>query len=401
MKVLHYIDDFNSIRMHKEYFEILARGMKEGDETHLLIPKPDYEVSLEGVTVHYLSYFKWMTRRNKKFFHNVMEEVNPDVLHFHCCWSRMTSNLITWNDRFYKRPYILSTHKMLMPWHNQCSLRRKVESKWYMDNVINTADAIVTDSVQEANIQSSRHITTIPNSLYAYNYSDEQMQHDYYQLLIALSNSKPYLFMSEEERRLEASLLRSAVSHTGRRDANRESDGQNEIEYNDSYRRIALHAYYEGTLNMLRPYLPSEAIEKADKSPHYSYNTNKNTDSLYSLRALTMKQAMESVKEEEAGTEDEKEVAKQIANVQYEIVHNIISQRHLIELFKTLRYTDYNEDTLNVMLQRLGNYQDAARIMQLMKDYYGLEEGFMPMEPLNDKITQQIKDKLLLWQVQA
>ena len=398
MKILHYIEEFDPIRLHKEYFEILARGMKDGDEIHLLMPKPDTEVSIDGVTVHYLSYFMWMKHRNKKKFLSIMDSLNPDILHIHAFWSKNASDILRWNDKYYKRPYILSPHKMMLPWHNQNRLRRLIQSKWYQKDIVCNASVILTDTEQENNIQDNKQTVTIPNALYAKDYDEEQMQGDYCALLHKLANSCPFLFMDGEARRKEAELLRYAITHSAHEGSSLPDAEDTEYE---TYKRIALHALNEGTFSIMKPFLPKKVIEMTEEAPRFIYNTKKNTESLYSLRTLSQKSALASATAEEAATADEKEIVKQIINVQYEIVHNQLSQRHLIELYKTLRYTEYNEDTLNAMLNRLGNFLDAARLMQLMKDYYGMEEGFMPMDPLDDKLTKQIKAKLQLWQIQG
>ena len=396
MKILHYIDCFHPIRLPKEYFELLAREGGEDTEIHLLMPKPDEEVKVEGVQVHYLSYFTWMRWRNKRRFIKVMNEVNPDIINIHSCWSQVMSGIVDWNEKYYKRPLILSTHKQLMPWHNTNKIKRYIQTQLYQQKILRKADVILTDSRQETNIQANPHIFCIPNALLTKDFSGKEMQSEYTNLCISLSNSNPYLFMTEKERRKEASLLKEAVMQK-----RGDSQQANEDEMDESYERIILHAQYEGTLKMLLPFLPNGAKEYADNTPHYIYNTKKNVDSLFSLKALSKKSDLVSFGKEEAATENELLIAKYLLNVKYEIVHNTVSQRHLIELYKALKTIDYDEDTLNALLMRLGTYQDTARMMQLLKDYYNLEEGFMPMEPIDDKITKKIKDKLLLWQIQA
>lgn len=396
MKILHYIDCFHPICLPKEYIELLARDGEEGNEVHLLMPKPDEEVKVEGVQVHYLSYFTWMKWRNKRRFLKVMDEVNPDIINIHGCWSQVSSGIVDWNEKFYKRPIILSTHKQLMPWHNASKIKRFIQRHLYQQKIIESADVILTDSPQETNIQANPHVFCIQNALLTNDISEEKMQSEFTNLCISLSNSNPYLFMTAEERLKEASLLKEAIMHK-----RNESAPVNEDVMDESYERIILHAQYEGTLKMLMPFLPEGASAFAENTPHYVYNTKKNVDSLFTQKTLSRKSDITSLGKEEAATENELLITKYLLNVKYEIVHNTISQRHLIELYKALKAIDYDEDTLNALLLRLGAYQDTARMMQLLKDYYNLEEGYMPMEPIDDKITQKIKDKLLLWQIQA
>ena len=409
MKILHYIDDFDPIRLPKEYFELLANDADEELEVHLLMPKPEYDVEVEGVQVHYLSYFKWVRWKNKRRFCKVMDEVNPDIINIHSCWSSVMADIVDWNEKFYKRPLILSTHKLLMPWHNSNILQRFLHTRLYQQKIVEKADVILTDSPQETNIQTNLHVVNIPNALLVPGYSEEQMRSDYATLCETLSNSNPYLFMTDEEKQKEVMLLKEAVmqkQHVGNKHSSYTS-----IEPSDSSSssaaplsglgRIILHAQYEGTLKILLPFLPNGAKDYADNTLHYVYNTKKNVDTLYSVKMLSGKSDLEAYGKEEKATENDLLIIRLLLNVKHEIVHNSISQRHLIELYKALKTTYYDEDTLNVILLRMGALQDTARLMQLLKDYYNLEEGFMPMEPLDDDITRKIKDKLLLWQVQG
>ncbi|MCF0203330.1 MAG: hypothetical protein HUK08_08200, partial [Bacteroidaceae bacterium] len=394
-KILHYIERFDPILLPKDYFKLLAEDLDEGDELHLLMPKQDMTVEIEGVQVHHISYFSWMIWRDEKLFRKVMDSVNPDVLDFHSPNSRRVERLIQLNDLYYKRPYILSTHKQLMPWHNTSLILDRLKYKLFHQKVVKNAEVIVVDSPQETNIQENKHVVCIPNALYAYDYSEVQMRKEYQTVFNTLANSKPYIFMTPEDREKEVMLLVKAVNMP------RQPESPSDAPLSPSLQRIALHAQLEGTLNMLLPLLPAKTKEFVDNSPHYNYNVAKNTESLKSVKLLSHKSTLETITREEAATKADTEIVELLLKVKHEIFHNTVSQRHLIELYKAFRQTDYNEDTVNVMLKRLGCYQDAARLMQLMKDYYGLTEGFMPMEPLDDKITKRIKDKLLLWQVQG
>ncbi|MCF0192363.1 MAG: hypothetical protein HUK05_02885 [Prevotella sp.] len=396
MKILHYIDNFQPICAPKEYFELLAKECGEQDEIHLLMPKPDNEISVDGVQMHYLSYFSWMKRRNKRRFIKVMNEVNPDIINIHTCWKRSIASIVEWNEKYYKRPLILSTHKQLMPWHNTSLITRFIQAKVYQQRILGRANVILTDSPQETNIQTNNHVYCIPNALLTKGFSATDMYKEYTNLCVSLSNSNPYLFMTKEERNKEVLLLKYAIMQK-----RTDNLSPNEDKMDESYERIILHAQCEGTLKILMPFLPVGAKEYAENTPHYIYNTQKNVDSLYSQKALSRKSDLISYGKEEAAKENELLIAKYLLNIKYEIFHNTVSQRHLIELYKALKTIDYDEDTLNALLIRLGVYQDIARLMQLMKDYYNLEEGYMPMEPLDDKITKKIKDKLLLWQIQA
>ena len=82
------------------------------------------------------------------------------------------------------------------------------------------------------------------------------------------------------------------------------------------------------------------------------------------------------------------------------IANHQLSIKHLVELNIELREHSCEEDKLAEQLQERGLIKMAARVMQLMSDFTGLTEGFMPIPPLNDRITKnwnkQIKNHLMI-----
>ena len=55
---------------------------------------------------------------------------------------------------------------------------------------------------------------------------------------------------------------------------------------------------------------------------------------------------------------------------------------HLCELDRELREHDVDEDHLCETLKEARLYKTGCRMMQLMKDWTGFDEGFMPIPPL-------------------
>ena len=74
--------------------------------------------------------------------------------------------------------------------------------------------------------------------------------------------------------------------------------------------------------------------------------------------------------------------------------HRRLAISHLVELDKELRFHYANEQQLCEDLQERHLLKLAARLMQLMADLTGLTEGFMLMEPLNDRVTRQMRKQI-------
>lgn len=67
---------------------------------------------------------------------------------------------------------------------------------------------------------------------------------------------------------------------------------------------------------------------------------------------------------------------------------------HLIELTRELYRDNMNEDRLREMLEDKGLLTYTSRLMQVLSEQTRLDEGYMPVEPIDDRQTEQIR-KLL------
>jgi hypothetical protein len=67
---------------------------------------------------------------------------------------------------------------------------------------------------------------------------------------------------------------------------------------------------------------------------------------------------------------------------------------HLIELTRELYRDTVNDDLLQEALEEKGLTKFAARLMQVLHEQTGLDEGYMPIEPLDDRGTQKIRESI-------
>lgn len=87
----------------------------------------------------------------------------------------------------------------------------------------------------------------------------------------------------------------------------------------------------------------------------------------------------------------EKEVCHAILYLRYQYHRRNVKKQTLKELNDTLHNLEYDEDALNDMIKQLGEERFAARVMQVLSEEFQLTEGFMPLDPLNDRQTQDIR----------
>ena len=89
-----------------------------------------------------------------------------------------------------------------------------------------------------------------------------------------------------------------------------------------------------------------------------------------------------------------------IHNLKHHINKGVVTRLHLADLFSKLRYTEYDEDKLQRMLHALKLEKFTARILTILGDSFHLEEGYMPIEPVDDKLTNRIRQQLIKANVQ-
>ena len=83
-----------------------------------------------------------------------------------------------------------------------------------------------------------------------------------------------------------------------------------------------------------------------------------------------------------------------LINIQHELKHKKLSRAHLTTFYRLLRFGEYDEDKLQRMLKQLKLQKFTARLMQILQETYYLEEGYMPIPPIDDKRTNNIRKSL-------
>ena len=86
-----------------------------------------------------------------------------------------------------------------------------------------------------------------------------------------------------------------------------------------------------------------------------------------------------------------KKIATIIANTRQAERKKKLSLRLLADLYKAIKYSDYDEDRLADVLRHLRLYRYSRRMIQLLAEKVLLKEGFMPFPPRNDRKTKGIK----------
>jgi hypothetical protein len=86
--------------------------------------------------------------------------------------------------------------------------------------------------------------------------------------------------------------------------------------------------------------------------------------------------------------------AHDIAGIIEEMHHGSLTLRHLVELDRALRRPDVDEEWLTEALNENHLLKYFRRLLQILTEVTGLDEGFMPAPPIDDRQTQGIRNLL-------
>lgn len=342
----------------------------------------------------------------------------PDIVHIHVCWSWTAWRVMLW-CRSHLKPVVISPGKQLMPWnvfHNYwlCKMPKLlVFQRWMIKN----AQAIVAVSEQEQqhllkmgiypSVQYKEtwndRVVLIPDARFTNKITEDAMNVLYLEIYQKVLDSHSFMVMTKEDKLAENTLLRLGLSQ----DADSQSISREDAERvsmlsADSWRKILLHSEEEGILQEVRQgasllQIAPQAIAGIDRFPSRGKKNNK---PLVADKALIKPFLLKEYSEEKHASDADVRVCMVMLNFIHELQKGTLSRRHIADLYSTLRFTDYNEKKFTDVLQLLKERKTAARILQILHESLGLEEGFMPMEAKNDRGTRKIKKLLYKTNIQ-
>ena len=235
----------------------------------------------------------------------------------------------------------------------------------------------------------------IKNSTISDIVSDEQMTDEWMAFYQKVIDSNSFRLMTDEDKVLENEMLHCAIT-------NNTVTTPSDIPA-DSLRKILIHASDEGILDAVK----KGAVLMQQKSDGLVIDTierfpqrlKKETGPLENEKILPKrrltKTKFHNLQQDEKPSETEQQLIVMLINIQHELKHRRLSRRHLMEFYQTLRFTEYDEDKFQRMTKQLKIQKFAARLMQILHETFYLEEGFMPIPPVDDKRTNKLRKSLL------
>ena len=283
----------------------------------------------------------------------------PDIIHIHGCWHSLSS-LTT--PSALRRRIVITPHGGLQPWilseHKaQQILERRLVGRAY------TLIAMGQQERQELQkLGWNPRIETIANPLITRTTTTEQLVSEHLRIYQKVMDSYVCELLNEESKQTLRTLLKAGIT------GDRRWLGDIQIK-EVQWRPLLLYAYQEGVadvvargIDVLGIHAPATNTAQVDCYLPVNYKQPQSqTVSLQELIKLTLGHP---------------------------------TLRYLADLDSKLRQSDIDEEQLAEELKNTELKAKTARLMQLLAEQTALDEGFMPIAPLNDKQTQVLRQKL-------
>lgn len=415
MRVLHFIPSLviaNSssfLKYKLGLFEAMAKGAEI-----LVLTSDAGNMQIDGAAVKEYSPFKVCVECGKRGFGKDLSDFRPDIVHIHACWNFSAYGLFKECVRR-KIPVVLTVDNRLSRWHLSSRYLLVKLPMWFMfqHRMLSSVEALHAISEQEETwlkgihcipgLRFGRCVNSRVAVVEAFNIVADKSAADMSDALIRLYqkviDTSPFVRMTENERQVEDGFLKASLFTDG--DEIHDKSFLSIQLSNASWRRIFLHSNDEGVLDSLIGGLSASGMEVPDVDVGNvdRFTVERNNDETVE-KHVRKDSRISKIKSEGALPPLESELCVAMVMLSIKMKHSCAHRSDFIRIYKMLRFNDYDEGLVKDVLDRYGVSKFAARIMTIMNERYGLGEGFMPVEPLDDKGTETLRRKLFKSEVQ-
>lgn len=441
MRVLHFIPHFADIAksVGLQYKLALIKAMAESADVHLLCADhPDIEMG--NVHIHKFSPLRNMFGGRHSSFDRFLSEIHPDIVHIHACWSIYAYYFLRRCEK-YRIPAIITFDRQLESWHvfDRYWLKKFIKVLVYQRYIMSHANSFhsVCDNevlsisdfigfpswvckmlglkseikethhvdlgkINENQVESEydiysakcgreyRHVINVEAFSHVCGKSADIMSDEMLSAYQVVLDSNPFMCMNNDDCIIEDILMTAGVDgNTKVLDSSDNNKSLFDSLTISSWRRILLHSMNEGILenvlsgvkyyNLSQPFLQEDIC------------------SLFCLptahpQIVTDSRRISKFKSDTSLSEVERNICVMIASILYALRNDrYIRRADVIDLYRCLKYNNYDEVLLYNKIRESGMMKDTARLFQIMKERYGLGEGFMFIEPLEDSGTSKLR----------
>lgn len=347
--------------------------------------------------------------RRGRGFRKILTEAAPDVVHIHACWNRAAATLFKECGSLHV-PTVLTLDHGLDSWHavRNCWLRKLPMWFMFQRGMLERAGAVHFVTAQECDrfMRLGRHprlkavesLNARTAVIGAFNITGGVTVEDMADGLLALygkvADSAPFFRMTSDERLAEDRLLAISLEGGLGRGVSGGDKALLESLGVKSWRRILIHAYDEGVYDCIRDAIGRSCAESPCVDVENIDRFDMNAANGAGGRAVSESRAALRLKSDAALPDFECGLCVMLCTLILKVRRACARRSDFVRLYKMLRFNEYDEALVNVKMRSLGLGGDSARMLQILKERYGLGEGFMFADPLDDKGTAELRKKL-------
>ena len=309
----------------------------------------------------------------------LLRNIDFDILHVHGCWDNAQFMVVRKALKQGAR-LVVTPYGQLQPWVQQQHFWKEKLPKRiaYQKSIVEQAYAVIVQGNMEleciAQLGWNKRCVIIRNALITNSITPREMARQTYDLYQRIMDSNPLQLMNDNTRKFAKRLITVGITGDERWTMS------DEVPMLGDWRQILCYAHQEQIMPVIQRAIRSlnlmEPNIDAAKIPYFV------PDSYVDTKSIQQTIGNQFISENDRLMATFKLVKKLIGNHQ-------LSIKHLVELDIELREHPCDEGRLAEQLQERSLIKLAARCMQLMHDFTGLTEGFMPVLPLNDRITKK------------
>lgn len=377
MIVLHYIPSLSKDNEQAAKFvQILHAALSKTVDTHLCTGE--------------------LSRRE---YLKILTSINPDVVHLHGCWNIYLSNVRRWSARrgypVILSPYGLLSAKYMEKKFWKTFLPRIILYQYNLTRKVMLLHASSTEEVKELKTLGWKKRIAYIN-MYDGNAETSQMPLQFRQLYQkAIDTHNRNRLNCLEDRWfwhiIKASLVEEPADNTLLAD---KAPRINLPSY--SWRAIQIYAIDHGVIDMLHKGAERLHLCIPDKTttPPSRFTVKNN------LKPYSEQKQDKALSLQYVNNNKEYSIAQQFNILKQILLKGRIHpewespSRYLTYIYQALQYTDIDESVLAKILDDMKITKFSARILQIISESLGLTIGFMPISPLDDSETFNIKKKL-------
>ncbi|MBQ7422615.1 MAG: glycosyltransferase [Prevotella sp.] len=330
----------------------------------------------------------------------LLEELNPDIVHIHTCWKYSASQFLrsVVNKSI---AVIISPHWQLSLYtmHNEQHIRKIIKQKIYQYQMIQKADALLATSDDEyqslMEIGWKRRIGVVHSSILNNTITTEEMAEKILLFYKKVLDTRYFHFMTKNEKEAICSLLRVGIMQDKSRTFLNSKKIINLRTLNpEQWRRILLYADDEDIRDLIEKGIQTMQLD----IPNIKTKEIDRFKTIHPKASGNLETENKNVKKnQEVGNWDEplRKIISMLLNAQIHQKRQTLSMRHAAELYKAIKYEDYDEDAFAIIVKQLGLKKFTERMLQILSEDFYMEEGFMPIKLRNDKGTEKIRQIII------